>query len=97
MQPGVREHRHDLAVQKRPARLAVQQQHRFALGRPGFREGQPQVADVGVVRGIAVVRQVSETVVGGAERLHPAMLSRKGTRPQRKLASRDGAAGQYSL
>jgi hypothetical protein len=38
-QPGVREHRHDLPVQKRPARLTVQQQHRLTVGRPGLREG----------------------------------------------------------
>ncbi len=66
MQPGVREHGHHLAVQERPARLAVQQQHRLAVGRTCFGEGQPQVTDLGVAGRVAEVRQVSEPVVGGA-------------------------------
>ena len=69
-QPGIGEHRHDLAVQERPARLAVQQQHRFAARRPGFHVGQPQAADLGVPRRVAEAGQISETVLRSAQHLH---------------------------
>ena len=75
-QPGVREHRHDRAIQERPARLAVQQENWLAIGRPGLHVGHPEPVDVRVPRRIAEIRQAGETVVRSAQHLHADMLSR---------------------
>jgi len=69
-QSGVGEHRHHRAVKERPARLAVQQQHRLAVGRPGLHIGQPQLADVGVARRVPEAGQPGETFLRCAQHLH---------------------------
>ena len=77
---GLGQHRHHGAVQERPARLPVQQQHRLAVGGPGLHVGHPQVADVHVTRVVANARQARKAMVGGTEDAHPVMMSRRGQR-----------------
>ena len=45
-----------VAVQKRPARLAVQEQHRLAIRRPGLHVAEPQAVDICIARRIAEIR-----------------------------------------
>jgi hypothetical protein len=75
-QARVREHRHDLAVKERPARLPVQQQHGLAVGRTGLHVGDPEPVDVAVPRRIAEIRQIGETILWRAQHLHADMLPR---------------------
>ena len=69
------EHRHDLAVQERPARLPVQQQDGFAVGRTGLHVGHADPVHLAVPGRVTEVRQIGETVLGRAQHLHADMLS----------------------
>ena len=71
--PG--QHRHDLAVQERPARLPVQQQDGFAVGRTGLHIGHPDPVHLAVPGRVTEVRQIRETVLGRPQHLHADMLS----------------------
>ena len=78
---GLDEHRDHVAVQVAPRRLAVEQQHHRAVGRPLVEVVDAQraalaVGDVGVVRLEREVGQPGEPVVGRSQDLHvPANLA----------------------
>jgi hypothetical protein len=74
-QPRPGQHRHDLAVQERPAWLPVQQQDGFAVGRTRLHIGHPDPVPLAVPGWITEVGQIRETVLGRPQHLHADMLS----------------------
>ena len=75
-QSGVGQHRDHAAVQERPGRFAVQQQHRFAVGGAVLDPGHPQPVDLGVVRRVVEVGQLGESLVRRTQGVHAVTVTR---------------------
>ncbi len=66
-QPGVDQERDHAAVQVAPRGFAVQEQHRWAVGRTFVDVGDPEAVDVDVLRFVGEVVEPGETIVGRAD------------------------------